>query len=161
MATDEHGYTLDQPKTTQYIPPPAPYRYRGQEREQRQGPAVVVVPGGGMGGGGVVSHAAPQERIGDRFEAEWRASEKRAERLRQHWEGSRAWTASPQDYEDVVGPNRSGGLEKVASGRRQTGLRKDQGWDGGPSPVRATPNGGNGNGLSGGPAKVPTTVGSP
>jgi hypothetical protein len=89
-------------------------------------------------------------------------TEARADRLRRQWEGSQPWTGSPEDMEDVLGPERTGGLDAVTSGPTQAGLRKNESWGGGPSsPVPAPkPTNGNGNGLSGGAARqVPTGVG--
>ena len=72
---------------------------------------------------------------------------------------------SPQDYEDVLGPERSGGMEQVVtSGLRPAGLRKDEGWGAGTAGVQGASQAernGNGNGLSGGAARpVPTAVGT-
>ena len=102
------------------------------------------------------------ETAGDRFVRRWRESEARAERMRRQYEGTRDWSGSPEDYEDALGPERSGGLDKVVNGPKQAGSRKNnEGWDPGPTPVRATPRPTNGNGgLSGGAAKVPSTVGT-
>lgn len=160
--SDKFGqYAADEPVTTpgdfSYRNPVHPYTH-----PPRRGAAFSLGGGtGGSGGGG--GGGAPQqqqEKPGDVFERRWRQSEGRAERIRDSLSG-RPW-GHPQDYEDVLGPNRSGGLEKVTTGPRQTGLRKDEGY--GPSPVPAKPKPGNGNGggLSGGAAqKVPTGVGSP
>jgi hypothetical protein len=72
--------------------------------------------------------------------------------MQQHYDGS--WDGSPQDYEDVVGPNRSGGMETVTSGPKLAGLLKDEGTAGVRVPAKPNGNGnGNGNGLSGGAAR--------
>jgi hypothetical protein len=68
--------------------------------------------------------------------------------MQARYEGHRPWTASPQDYEDVLGPNRSGGIETYKSGNPNTGLRKDEG-----GAARPMPSNGNGNELSGGAAE--------
>jgi hypothetical protein len=155
--------------------PPQPYQWATPSHWQR-----TRLSGGGRAGvnwsdvfgsgraargGGAVSSAQQQDLLaptaGDRFVARWRASEDRADRLRQRYEGTQDWSGSPTDYNDVIGPNRSGGLAKVTSGPPQTGLRRDEGWDPGSlSPVRPKPTNGNGDGLSGGVAqRIPTSVG--
>ena len=113
------------------------------------------------GGGGATAPAAQGGKPFD-FQQAWDRSLARAERMRRQYEGTQDWSGSPQDYEDALGPNRSGGLDKVTNGPKQTGIRRDGGWDPGPIPVRATPRptNGNGNGMSGGAAKVPSTVGT-
>jgi hypothetical protein len=99
------------------------------------------------------------ETAGDRFTKRWRESDARAERLRQQYETGE-WNASPQDYEDVLGPERSGGIDTVTNGSKQAGKRNDEGWDPGSVPVPPKPTNGNGNGLTGGAVKVPNTVSS-
>jgi hypothetical protein len=80
-------------------------------------------------------------------------SEDRADRLRQQYEGTRPWTGSHQGMNDVIAPDRSGGMGPVTNGPRQTGLRKDEPWS--PNPVGTTPIGG---GLSEGiAAKLSST----
>ncbi len=93
----------------------------------------------------------------------WDRSEERAERLRPQVQGQQPWTGSPDDYNDVIGPDRSGGMSAVTMGPRQVGIHPDgNGNDWGGAGVRAKPKptNGNGNGLSGGAAqKIPTEVG--
>ena len=112
-------YTADEGRTTQYVPPIPPYPQR--QREPRRGP--VVGPGGGDGG--VVSHAAPPPRRED-----WRPAgagvgrEPGAGRPDQGAvEGSRPWRGHPQDVEDLVGPNRSGGIDEIVA-KKATALAK-------------------------------------
>ena len=57
-----------------------------------------------------------QPMNGDEFRRRWAQSEHRADRLRQQYEGTQSWSGSPQDYEDVLGPERSGGVDKVVNG---------------------------------------------
>jgi hypothetical protein len=140
---------------------------RAWQRTGRSGGGRPVLWGtagtaGASGGGGVApaGQGFIAETAGDRFQKRWRESEARAERMRQQYEGTCDWSGSPQDYEDVLGPERSGGLDKVVNGPKQTGQRKDEGWDPGSVPVRPKPTNGNGKGLSGGAAKVPSTISS-
>ena len=126
---------------------------------------VSSVGGGGGGGGGRVSSTQSKHMTGDEVQQRWDRSQARADRLQRQYEGTQDWSGSPQDMEDLVGPERSGGMEKVTSGPTTTGLlRRDEDWGTGTAGVRvpAKPNGnGNGNGLSGGAARpVPTGVGA-
>jgi hypothetical protein len=101
------------------------------------------------------------ETGGERWERRYRESMDRAERMQQQYEGTRPWSGSSQDYEDVLGPERSGGIDKVVSGPKVAGRRTNGDDYLGPSVVRATPKPNGGNGLSGGAAlKMPTSVGS-
>ena len=100
----------------------------------------------------------------EEVQARWRHSDERVWRNEQRIAGLRPWQGSPQDMEDVLGPERSGGMEHVVrTGTPTNGLLKNEGWGEGTAGVRvpAKPNGnGNGNGLSGGAARpVPTGVG--
>ena len=100
---------------------------------------------------------------GEEFQNRRRQSEESVWRTQQRYEGTRPWTGHPQDYEDVIGPNRSGGMEKVIrTGNPATGLLKDEGWGTGTAgvPVTPKPTNGNGNRLSGVAARpTPTGVG--
>ena len=69
------------------------------------------------GGGGVSISVGGQgdEKADGDLEKQWRESEDRAARLRGQWQGSRPWSGGQQDYEDALGPNRSGGMDKVVA----------------------------------------------
>jgi hypothetical protein len=145
-------YTEDVPTITT-----SDFSYRNPQHPYiRQTPRVgTTMPLVGAGvargaGGGTTAHQR-QKRIGDDFEAQWRQSEERADRIRQQTEGSRPWTGSPDDYNDVVAPPRDGvGISAVTMGPRQVGIHPD--GNGGGT--------GNGNGLSGGAAQTrPSSVG--
>jgi hypothetical protein len=159
-------YSQDEPSWT--LPPPAykwiePTRIRPSRQVAMGLGGFGAAPGGGGGGGGAVSSTQRKAMSGDEFVNRWRHSEERADRMARQYEGTQAWQASPQDYEDVLGPERSGGMEKVTSGPKTTGLLNNEGWGDGTAGVRvpAKPTNGNGNGLSGGAARpVPTEVGS-
>jgi hypothetical protein len=153
-------YTADDPVITQgdysWQAPQHPYAH--------QPPAARIAFGGGApsggGGGRALSEHQKNRMTGDEFQRRWAQSEERVWRNQQRLNGSQPWTASPQDYEDVLGPERSGGLDKIVSnGNANTGLRKNEGWGEGTAGVPATSNGGNGDGLSGGAARpIPTGV---
>lgn len=164
--SDRFGqYAEDVPTFSQAL---SPYQWAQPShwlRTGRSGGGRPILAGtGGIAGVPGRAGAAPagksfvSETGTDRFVRSWRESAARAERMRQQYEGTRRWSGSPQDYEDVVGPERSGGMEKVVNGPKQAGLRKNEGWGEGSSPVPATPMPTNGNGMSGA-AKVPTGVG--
>jgi hypothetical protein len=164
MPTDRFDqYAEDYPSFTQA---PQPYQWiePTRSRPSRQVSMGMGGFGGGTGaggGGGAVSSGQPRQPMtGDEFMNRWRHSEERADRLARQYEGTQPWTGSPDDYEDVLGPERSGGLDKVAGGRNQnTGLRRNEGWGTGTAGVPAKPTNGNGNGLSGGAARpIPTGV---
>jgi hypothetical protein len=94
---------------------------------------------------------------GEKVHRRWAESQERVDRIRDSLNGRPF--GHPQDYEDVLGPERSGGMKAVTSGPKLAGLLKDEGWGTGTSGVPAKPNGGNGNGLSGGAARqIPTGV---
>jgi hypothetical protein len=118
--------------------------------------------GGSVAGAGRVPVTPHQQRKqgGEDFETRWRHSEERAARMRSQYEGQQAWTGSPADVEDLVGPNRSGGMETYTRGNKQTGLNREEDWGGAGVPARPKPMNGNGDGLSGGAARQePVSVG--
>jgi hypothetical protein len=160
-------YTQDVPTTTS-----TDYSYRNPQHPRLPQPGAQVMSSFGQGAaapsdgvrGGSTALSAQQKKsmTGEEFQRRWRESEERVWRNQQRLDGTRPWTGHPQDYEDVLGPERSGGMETVVrTGNPITGLRKDEGWDTGTAGVPAKPNGnGNGNGLSGGAARpIPTGVG--
>ena len=159
-------YSQDVPTFTQAQDP---YVWQMPQRLQQTGrsgggrPVLWGTEGTAAHGGG--GGAAPAVQGGKPFDFEqaWRHSEERAWRMQQMYDGTRDWSGSPADYNDTISPERSGGMDKVMNGPKQTGIRRDGGgWDPGPTPVRATPTptNGNGNGMSGGAAqRVPTSVG--
>jgi hypothetical protein len=133
-------------------------------RAPRPSGGARIIPfgqGGGAGaggaargsGGGVSAHQQAKQRAFD-FEKEWRASDDRVARNRAQYEGTQPWSGSPQDYEDVVGPNRSGGIDTVVNGPRQVGLYRDDD-DEGLGGVPAQPSGGGNDGSGGVAATVP------
>jgi hypothetical protein len=170
MTTSDYWQQYSQDQPTFSAPLPA-WRWEMPQRLQQTGrsgggrPVLWGTEGtAAHGGGGGIAPAAQGGRPFD-FQQAWDRSLARADRLRRQYETGE-WSGSPQDYNDTIAPERSGGMDKVMNGPKQTGIRRDPGgWDPGSTPVRATPrptNGnGNGNGMSGGVAeKVPTTVSS-
>ena len=119
--------TADEPQWSQ---PPAPYQWAGPggrtpTPSHRGASAPFGQPVTTGGGGEAAVTPAAGERPGDVFERNWRHSEERVARLQAHREGGRSF-GSPQDYEDVLGPNRSGGIDTVVShGPANTGLGRD------------------------------------
>lgn len=158
-------FTADDPSFTQA---PQPYQWVEPTRSRPSrrvamglgGFAGASSAGSGGGGGRAVSSTQRKAMTGDEFVNRWRHSEERAWRLQQQHEGSQAWSGSPQDVEDLVGPERSGGMETVV-GKRPTPSptwRDPEGTAGVRVPAQPSGNG-NGNGQSGGAARpVPTGV---
>jgi hypothetical protein len=96
---------------------------------------------------------------GEQFVQRWYQSEKRARRMQREFEQPGAptpWTGSPQDYEDLVGPERSGGLDTIVAKRPTPVPWRDHD---GQAPIGAMPRPAPG-GLSGGEAKVPAYAGT-
>jgi hypothetical protein len=145
-------YTQDVPTTTS-----TDYSYRNPQHPHLPQPGAQVMSSFGQGvapsdggrGGSSTALSAQQKKSmsGDEFQRRWRESEERVWRNQQRLNGSRPWQASPQDYEDVLGPERSGGMETVTNGPKLAGLRKDVGMGGSSTP---TPNGGDGDDVSSG-----------
>ena len=160
MPSDIYGqYTADQSNFSAPLPayqwqqPQRPRPHRGATLQFGTGAAAG---GGGGGGGAPATRPGPLDKtLGERWEERYRASTERAERIRGSLDG-RSW-GSPADYEDLLGPERSGGLDKIVAKtptpsptwRHQNGH--------GPSPLTARPKPSPG-GLSGGAAKVPAAV---
>jgi hypothetical protein len=125
-------YSQDVPTFSAPLPAYEWQMPRAWQRTGRSGGARALLAGtdqtaGAWGGAGVAPRGEDfmAETGGDRFVRKWRESEHRAERMRQQYEGTRDWSGSPEDYEDVVGPNRSGGLDKVVRTQNpQTGIRR-------------------------------------
>jgi hypothetical protein len=118
-------------------------------------------PAGG-GGGGPATRPDPLDQTGaEKFVARWRASQKHARKLGREFDKSvpQPWSASPRDYQEATDGGRGGNMGEVMSKPptpSPTWRRPEGGASVGAKPL---PNGGNGNGLSGGAAqKVPTGV---
>jgi hypothetical protein len=158
-------YTASQPTITQgdfsYRNPQHPYAHALRR------PAVSFAGGFQQqgGAGGMTTVHQRQRQVGLDGEREWRQSQARVDRLKEQQQGQRAWEASPDDYNAVIAPDRSGGMGPVTMGPRQIGLHPDGkgdiGWGGASVPARRTNGNGNGNGgLSGGAAQtIPSGVG--